>query len=252
MPTGQSPQREVIVTEAVLPSDATQNLLSAVDSLGPLIEKHAADAEANRQLSSAVYDAMYHAGLFAMLAPKARGGIELHPVGCMRVWEAIARFDASAAWNLVMNQAIAAFAAWLPADGVAEMFRNGLPTVAGALNPPTAATRSDGGWRITGQVPFASGCHHADWLGVPAVEMERGQPKLDPGTGQPAVFGAFLPRSVATILDTWHTLGMRGTGSSDVAVKDLFVPDRLTARVGPLLHPASDITHPLMLLPVCP
>ena len=233
------------MTEAVLPSDATQNLLSAVDSLGPLIEKHAADAEANRQLSSAVYDAMYHAGLFAMLAPKARGGIELHPVGCMRVWEAIARFDASAAWNLVMNQAIAAFAAWLPADGVAEMFRNGLPTVAGALNPPTAATRSDGGWRITGQVPFASGCHHADWLGVPAVEMERGQPKLDPGTGQPAVFGAFLPRSVATILDTWHTLGMRGTGSSDVAVKDLFVPDRLTARVGPLLHPAPGFEGPL-------
>jgi len=163
----------------------------------------------------------------------------------MRVWEAIARFDASAAWNLVMNQAVAAFAAWLPTDGVGEMFRNGLPTVAGALNPPTAAVRHDGGWRITGQVPFASGCHHADWLGVPAVEIESGQPRLDPGTGQPAVFGAFLPRSAATIPDTWHTLGMRGTGSSDVAVKDLFVPDRLTARVGPLLHPAPGFEGPL-------
>src|SRR5205823_15002921 len=60
-----------------------------------------------------------------------------------------------------------------------------------------------------------------------------------------AVFGAFLPRSVATILDTWHTLGMRGTGSSDVAVKDLFVPDRLTAPVGPLLHPAPGFEGPL-------
>ncbi len=169
------------MTEAVSPSDATQSLLDAVDRISPLIKEHAAEAEASRQLSSAVYDAMYRAGLFAMLAPKAHGGFELHPVGCMRVWEAIARFDPSAAWNLVMNQAIAAFAAWLPSDGVAEMFRDGLPTVAGALNPPTAAVRADGGWRITGQVPFASGCHHAGWLGVPAVEIENGQPKLELG-----------------------------------------------------------------------
>src|SRR5437016_12548227 len=66
---------------------------------------------------------------------------------CMRVWEAIARFDASAAWNLVMNQAIAAFAAWLPAGGVEDLFRNGLTTVAGARNPPTAAVHADGAWR---------------------------------------------------------------------------------------------------------
>ncbi|HKM73519.1 MAG TPA: hypothetical protein VJX94_26220 [Stellaceae bacterium] len=58
-----------------------------------------------------------------MLAPRARGGVELDPVGCMRVWEAIARFDLAAAWNLVMNEAIAAFAAWLPAEGVAERWR---------------------------------------------------------------------------------------------------------------------------------
>ena len=60
-------------------SDTTQNLLDAVDRIGPLIKEHAAEAEADRQLSRPVYDAMYRAGLFAMLAPKARGGIELHP-----------------------------------------------------------------------------------------------------------------------------------------------------------------------------
>lgn len=175
-----------------------------------------------------------------MLAPKARGGVELHPVGCMHVWEAIARLDAAAAWNLVMNQAIAAFAAWLPADGVDELFRNGVPTVAGALNPPTVAVRADGGWRITGQVPFASGCDHAHWLGVPAVEIVGGQPKLDPATGRPAVFAAFLPRNAATILDTWHTLGMRGTGSWDVAVKDL-LPRRPTERPRATQPPSVDL-----------
>ena len=87
-------------------SDMTKHLLDAMERLQPLIKEHAASAETNRQLSSTVYDAMYAAGLFTMLAPKAYGGLELHPVETMQVWEAVARLDASAAWNLVMNQAV--------------------------------------------------------------------------------------------------------------------------------------------------
>ena len=100
----------------------TQDLLAAVKRIQPLIEAHAAEAEANRQLSSVVYDAMYCANLFAMSAPKARGGLELHPAESMQVWEAIARSDSAAAWNLVMNQGIAAYAAWLPAQGADDLF----------------------------------------------------------------------------------------------------------------------------------
>ena len=221
------------------------HLLDAVEHIRPLIEEHAARAEADRRLSGEVYEAMRRAGLFAMLAPKAHGGLELHPIGCMRVWEAVARIDSAAAWNLVMNQAIAAFVAWLPAEGTRELFRDGPPTVAGALNPPAAATRVEGGWRVTGKVPFGSGCHHAQWLAMPAVEMEEGRPKLDPATGRPAPFGVFLPRGSAKILDTWHTLGMRGTGSADFAVQDLFVPDHLTAQVAPLRRPAPGFEGPL-------
>jgi alkylation response protein AidB-like acyl-CoA dehydrogenase len=142
-------------------SDATGRLLSAVDRIRPLIMENAANAEANRQLSGVVYDAMYQAGLFAMLAPKARGGFELHPIESLRVWEAVARIDSAAAWNLVMNQAVANFAAWLPAEGVDELFDGGVPTAASGFHPPATATRADGGWRTTGKVPFASGCHPA-------------------------------------------------------------------------------------------
>src|SRR3989442_6783948 len=188
---------------------------------------------------------MYGAGLFAMLAPKAHGGLELHPVETMRVWEAVGHIDPAAEWNLGMNQAIAAYAAWLPAEGAREIFKDGPATVAGALRPPQPARRVDGGWRVTGQVPFASGCHNAKWLGMPAVEMDGDQPKVDPATGQPAPFGVFFPRTEATILDTWHTLGMRGTGSADIAVKDLFVPDRRIAPVAPLQHPAPGFEGPL-------
>jgi alkylation response protein AidB-like acyl-CoA dehydrogenase len=64
-----------------------------------------------------------------MLAPKAYGGLELHPNDYVRVWEAIARIDAAAAWNLVMNQAIAAYSAWLPPKGIAELLASGTPSV---------------------------------------------------------------------------------------------------------------------------
>jgi indole-3-acetate monooxygenase len=183
----------------------TQDLLAAVKSIQPLIEAHAAEAEANRQLSSVVYDAMYRANLFAMSAPRARGGLELHPVESMQVWEAIARIDSAAAWNLVMNQGIAAYAAWLPAEGADDLFSQGVPTIAGALFPSGQAIRVAGGWRVTGQVSFGSGCQNAQWLAMPMIEMANDQPKHNPETGQPSPFGVFFPKSDAKILDTWHT-----------------------------------------------
>lgn len=227
------------------PNDITSKLLGEVERLRPLLAEQAPSNEEQLRVTPTAYQAMFDAGLFSMLQPKAHGGLELHPVEAMRVWESVARIDSAAAWNLVMNQANMSFAAWLQADGAAEVFRDGPTTVAGVLNPPGAAVRDDGGWRITGRYPFASGCHNVEWILVPAVEMDGGQPKVDPATQQPAVFGAWIPRSEATILDTWHTMGMRGTGSTDVSIADVFVPDRRTARVAPLSSPAPGFEGPL-------
>ena len=221
----------------MLLGDDITKLLDEVERLRPLLEEYAPRNEEDLRVSSIVYDAMLKAGLFSMLAPKAYGGLESHPVDVMRVWEAVARIDSAAAWNLVMNQALGGFAASLPADGAAEVFGDGPTTVAGALNPPGAAVRVDGGWRITGRCPFGSGCHNAAWLVMPMVEMDGDHPKVDPTTGQPAPFATWIPQSNATILDTWHTLGMRGTGATDFAVEDLFVPERRTAPVAPLSEP---------------
>jgi alkylation response protein AidB-like acyl-CoA dehydrogenase len=242
---GAMTTREATMTTGAPTPDAITTLLDRVQRIEPIIKEHAADAEANRRLSNAVYDAMYDAGLFAMLAPRAYGGLELHPVDAMRVWEAVARADASAAWNLVMNQAIAGVVAWLPDASAREVMRRGPTTIAGALNPLGTATRVDGGWRITGQWPFGSGCHNATWLAMPAVEMDGDKPKVDPATGHPAPFAVVVPRAQATILDTWHTVGMRGTGSADFAVRDLFVPDHLTMPIQPLEAPAPGFEGPL-------
>ena len=125
---------------------------------------------------------MYSAGLFGMLAPRAWGGHEIHPVAYSQVIEAVAQIDAAAAWNLHMKEGFGCLAA-------------GIPTIASAFNPPAAAVRTDGGWRVTGRVPFASGCQNARWLAMPAIEMEAGQPKTDPQTGQPKPLLVFFPRS---------------------------------------------------------
>jgi alkylation response protein AidB-like acyl-CoA dehydrogenase len=177
---------------------------------------------------------MYDAELFAMLAPRRYGGFEIHPSQCMRVWEAVAHIDASAAWNLVMNQGIANYAAWLPEAGVKELFAAGIPTIAGALHPPARARRVEGRWRVTGQVPFGRGCHCAQWLAMPAQEANKD-----------VLFAVFFPRQSDTILDTWHTMGMRSTGSTDYRADDLFVPDHLVAPVGPLTNPAPGFDGPL-------
>jgi alkylation response protein AidB-like acyl-CoA dehydrogenase len=130
--------------------NTTARLLEAVETIRSVLLEDTKQAEAERVPTFTAYQAMYDAGLFAMLAPRRYGGFELHPAECMRVWEAVARIDASAAWNLVMNQGIANYAAWLPEAGAKELFSNGIPTVAGALHPPAHARRVEGGWRVTG------------------------------------------------------------------------------------------------------
>jgi alkylation response protein AidB-like acyl-CoA dehydrogenase len=220
-------------------------LLACVERLRPVLEAGSARAEAERRLSAEAWDAMAAGGLFAMIAPRKHGGLELPITDAMPVWEAVARIDGAAAWNLVMTSSLAGFAAWLPDEGASEIFGAGPAAVAGALFPPGVAVRADGGWRITGRVPFASGCHHATWLAMPAFELENGTPKLDPVTGQTTPLGVFFPRAEARIDDTWYTLGMRGTGSHDIAVTDLFVPDRRTMVVGPLATPAPGCDGPL-------
>jgi alkylation response protein AidB-like acyl-CoA dehydrogenase len=87
----------------------------------------------------------------------------------------------------------------------------------------------EGGYRLTGQWGFATGSRHAAWLGchVPIVEPD-GTPRTNPN-GRPAVRTMLFPKSEARIIDNWHVLGLRGTGSDSYALEDHFVPQRYTA-----------------------
>ncbi len=231
--------------EKITTNDTTSKLLDTVDEIRPVIESNAPVAEAKRRLPMEIYNAMKEAGLFGMLAPEAYGGYELPITEVMQVWEKVSRIDSAAGWNLAQNQGQACFIAWLSDEGARELMGDGPATVAAGFFPPGTAKRVDGGWEVTARVPFASGCHNTQWIWLPALKTENGDPVMDSESGEPIVYGFFVPQEEVRIYDTWNTVGMRGTGSADAAVSDIFVPDRRAMRMGPLQNPASGFEGPL-------
>jgi alkylation response protein AidB-like acyl-CoA dehydrogenase len=107
----------------------------------------------------------------------------------------------------------------------------------------------DGGYRLTGQWPFVSGAHHCDWLVFILQVAEGDTPRVNE-QGVPLQWFMFLPAGKAKILDTWDTLGMRGTGSHDVVVEDVFIPHRHTGLVAPLEEPGTAFQGPLYRLTI--
>jgi len=226
------------------------SLLGRVKDIAPIIREHAAEAEEKRRLSRPVIDAMLQAGLYSMSHPKAFGGLEVDPLTMFRVVEEVARHDSAAGWNLQLAVAASCFLAWLPDAGAAEIMHSPPQTIiATSFTPGRQAIPMDGGYRLRGQWPFVSGSHDGHWfLFLPQI-MDGDQPRLD-DQGSPVQRFMFLPSDKATILDTWHTLGMRGTGSDDVVVSDLFIPERHTALLAPLEKPGTAYQGPLYRLTI--
>jgi alkylation response protein AidB-like acyl-CoA dehydrogenase len=229
---------------------AADALLDRVKDIAPMIRAHAAEAEEKRRLSRPVVDAMLQAGLYNMARPKAFGGLEVDPITMFRVVEEVARHDGAAGWNLQLALGAHSFLAWLPDEGAAEIMHSHPDTIiAGSFTPGPRAIPVDGGYRLRGQWPFVSGGHDSHWFGFLPQIMDGDQPRLN-DQGSPVQRLMFLPADKATILDTWHTLGMRGTGSDDVVVSDLFIPERHTALFAPLEKPGTAYRGPLYRLTI--
>jgi indole-3-acetate monooxygenase len=205
--------------------------------LGPPLEAAAAEIEASRELSQPIVDALVERGLFRLLLPRSLGGAELPPARYVPVIEEIARHDASTAWCLGQACGCSMTAAYLDPGVAAEIFGDERGIVAWGPPGPGEARAVPGGYRLTGSWSFASGSHHATWLGAHvAVVAADGAPRRHPDGG--AVLRTLLfPKSQATITDTWHVVGLRGTGSDTYTVSDLFVPHTYTVARGPEAKP---------------
>jgi alkylation response protein AidB-like acyl-CoA dehydrogenase len=168
---------------------------------------------------------MAAADLYKVAAPRSIGGGECDPRSQIETIEAVSAADGAAGWNLMIGiENMGFLGAALPRETAKKLYADPGLIVAGALNPLGRATKVDGGYRVTGQWPFASGCHNAGWFWGQCIVVE-GETPAKTESGAPQLREALIPSSAFEILDTWHVSGLRGSGSHDVAAHDVFVPD---------------------------
>lgn len=227
---------------------SNESLLETARALAPLIRDRAPEAETTRRLPRGVLDAMRDAGLFRLLLPRALGGLEVDPVTYVLVAEEISRADSAAGWVLQAGNMGAWWSSRLSEEGAREVHgEDPSALIAAAFHPPQQASPVPGGYRVTGRGPLASNIHDARWLFLTAFVMEDGQPRMTPGG--PEVVGLILQANEATIVDTWHSLGMRGTDSNDVVVESVFVPQARTYPLAPNVELNALFGGPLYRLP---
>lgn len=197
--------------------------LEAARALAPLIREHATVIEQERRLPRAVVDALTEAGVFRLLVPRVLGGAETDPVTACRVVEELASVDGATGWCAMIAAGLGQFGGLLPEEGSREVYADPRAVVAGTFRPNGVARAVPGGYRATGRWPLASGITHATWVQGGCRILDDDQPRLTE-QGAPELRLLFFPVADVDIIDTWHVAGLRGTGSHDFAVADVFVP----------------------------
>jgi alkylation response protein AidB-like acyl-CoA dehydrogenase len=223
------------VTPAISDVAADESLLARARALEPIIREHVEATERDRRLARPVLYAMREAGLFRMFTPRALGGLETDPVTVARVAEEIASFDSAAAWALQAGNTGSWWAGHFPATGIDELYADG------------PAESVPGGYRFTGRGALASTIHDSPWVLMTGIVFDGEQARTT--SFGPVIVGLALRTSEVQIIDTWQSLGMRGTDSNDVAADGVFVPEARSFVVTPVYEPAAQFAGPLYRLP---
>jgi alkylation response protein AidB-like acyl-CoA dehydrogenase len=205
---------------------ATKTATDLVQPVADEIRRSAAQAEAERRLPESLLSLLMSAGLFSIYSPRDFGGLELPLPEALRVVEEVSRHDGSTGWTVALGIANALFTAVLPELSAAQVLGSGSALIAGAPAFGVRAQRVDGGYRLTGRWPYNSGAPNADWIAAPAPIFDGDAPRLS--EYGPEMVLAFFPPSDARIVDTWYVTGLRASGTQDLSVENIFVPDEMT------------------------
>lgn len=175
---------------------------------------------------------MDDAGLFRTYMPSALGGPEMDPISAFRIVEELAMSDGSVGWCAFIAGSLSLFTGWLETPVARELFGTP-PTLrgAGSFRPLGTARIADGGYVVTGQWDFASGCQHANWFALNCVVADGNGTRMNAGgplDGLPELRMMTVPIEDVRVVDNWSVIGLHGTGSNDVAVSELFVPENRT------------------------
>lgn len=183
------------------------------EKIALLARDMADEIDRERRLPPELVDRLNEAGLLRATMPREVGALELSPATSLRCAEAIARGNAATGWCVSIAITSALLVAYLPNAARDELFGGGKGVAAGVWAPRGTAKSVDGGVVVSGRWPFCSGIDHADLLFAGCF--------VDGGR-VPTVIA--MPKADLQVLDTWHTLGLRGTGSHDTVATDVFVP----------------------------
>jgi alkylation response protein AidB-like acyl-CoA dehydrogenase len=205
----------------------TVDCVANARALAPLIAAAAPRIEAGRGLPPDLVDALHEARLYRMLVPRSLGGDEVSPFAFMQAVEEIAKADASTAWCIAQTSVCSTIAKSLRAEVAEEIFQKNPRGVLawGPTHTSAKAIAENGGYRVTGVWPFASGSRQATWLAAHCRIYEPGGEPRRGADGEPLEMTFVLPREEAAIKDVWHVIGLRGTGSDTYTLTDVFVPE---------------------------
>lgn len=205
------------------PGPSFDELVARAEALAPVLAERAAQAENLRRIPDQTVADLHRTGLFRAFQPKGVGGSELDYGAFVDLCSILGRACGSTAWvyaNLAVHYLMLGM--W-PAEAQDEVWGPSPDTLVGSslVFPAGRAQRVPGGYRVSGRWPFSSGIDPCTWL------MAGGMVAPEPGKA-PEARMFLVPKPEYNVIDTWHVAGLKGTGSKDVEVKDVFVPEHRT------------------------
>jgi indole-3-acetate monooxygenase len=211
------------MSAAARPENA-EAFVQAARALTPTIRGLRANIERERSLPAPLVMQMAETGFFSMWLARALGGPELNILDYFRIIGELSRADGAVGWCTMVSACYSRFSGFL-ADGVArEIFGDGSTIVAGTINPTGKAVAAPGGFRVSGRWGYGSFIQHSTWTVGNCIVHDGDKPRRG-GDGAPDMRLMLFPTSAVEIIDTWRVAGLRGTGSHDFQVSDVFVPE---------------------------
>ena len=221
-------------TPPMMRNDLSMTLLGEhgtdlIDAIAGVVTAEAGACETARTMTPTVVDAMWDGGLMRYMNPSEAGGVEPSFAEMLDMWERMAWLDGSFGWIGIANlPSAAAVAAYLPDGGFDEVFGGAdRVTLGGQFAPNGQGLRVEGGYTVSGSWNFGSGTGHSAYVCAGFLPIDDGNFCFDEN-GEISLMVAVIPREEITFTDGWHVQGLRGTGSFDYNVTELFVPEHRT------------------------
>jgi alkylation response protein AidB-like acyl-CoA dehydrogenase len=203
------------------------------------LRARADEIERARRLPADLSRAFARAGFYRMCVPEVYGGLELPPADTMYTIETLAQADGSAAWCVFIGATSGSVLALLPPAAARAIFHGPEVLLGGVFAPRGRAIAEPNGFRVNGRWQWGSGTQNADWVMGGCEVIRDGKPELL-HNGTPRSRMMIAAATEIEFFDTWHVSGLCGTGSTDFAMNDLFVPDERAVGLGvdgPLARP---------------